>query len=52
MHSMTATQNTRAVLGKYYYTGATRRKDDYFRQNILECQQVAIRNRKRTGGPN
>ncbi len=41
MHSMTATQNTRAVLGKYYYTlGDTKTGMDYFRQNILEWQRL------------
>ena len=41
MHSVTATQNTRAVLGKYYYErGDLRKGMDCFRQNIAEGQRT------------
>jgi two-component sensor histidine kinase len=41
MHSVAATQNTRAVLGKYYYErGDLRKGIDCFRQNIREWQRV------------
>jgi two-component system, sensor histidine kinase PdtaS len=41
MHSLAATQNARAVLGKYYYErGDTKKGMDCFRQNILDWQQL------------
>ena len=41
MHSVAATQNTRAVLGKYYYErGDLREGMECFRQNIREWQQT------------
>jgi two-component sensor histidine kinase len=41
MHSMAATQNTRAVLGKYYYErGNLARGMECFRQNIREWHQL------------
>lgn len=41
MHSVAATQNARAVLGKYYYErGDLRKGMECFRQNIREWQQA------------